>query len=122
MGNKKNGYHTLQTGLAGKNGSQCGFCSPGMVMNMYRYVYNLYLYFILIKISQINLIYFTFFSLLKKKNLTMKQIENSFGSNICRCTGYRPILDTFKAFANDAEENLVKDIQDIEVCQSRYQH
>ncbi|XP_061934259.1 uncharacterized protein LOC107992596 isoform X2 [Apis cerana] len=88
LGNKKNGYHTLQTGLAGKNGSQCGFCSPGMVMNMY--------------------------SLLKKKNLTMKQIENSFGSNICRCTGYRPILDTFKAFANDAEENLVKDIQDIE--------
>lgn len=88
LGNKKNGYHTLQTGLAGKNGSQCGFCSPGMIMNMY--------------------------SLLKKKNLTMKQIENSFGSNICRCTGYRPILDTFKAFANDAEENFVKDIQDIE--------
>ena len=52
----------------------------------------------------------------------MKQIENSFGSNICRCTGYLPILDTFKAFANDAEENFVKDIQDIEVCQARYQH
>jgi len=34
LGNKRNGYNTL---LAGKNGSQYGYCSSGMVMNMYRY-------------------------------------------------------------------------------------
>jgi len=45
----------------------------------------------------------------------MQQIENSFGSNICRCTGYRPILDAFKGFASDASASAMKNIHDIEV-------
>ncbi|PZC72657.1 hypothetical protein B5X24_HaOG210768 [Helicoverpa armigera] len=92
VGNRSKGYHPLQTTLAGNNGSQCGYCSPGWVMSMY--------------------------SLLQsKKDLTMLEIEQSLASNICRCTGYRPILEAFKKFAKDAPKTIeIPDIEDLKIC------
>ncbi|XP_028031989.1 indole-3-acetaldehyde oxidase-like isoform X3 [Bombyx mandarina] len=90
VGNRGDGYHAIQERLAMFNGTQCGYCTPGWVMNMYS----------LYKSSQ--------------KSLTTQQVENSFGSNICRCTGYRPILDAFKSFANDTEpSSKLQDLEDL---------
>lgn len=64
----KNGkLHPVQQSLVEKRGSQCGFCSPGMVMSAYAHYLN-------------------------KKPFTRLSIESSLSGNLCRCTGYESIL------------------------------
>ncbi|PWA82587.1 xanthine dehydrogenase [Artemisia annua] len=75
IGNRKFGLHPVQESLASRHGSQCGFCTPGFIMSMYA----------LLRSS--------------KTPPTEEQIEESLAGNLCRCTGYRPILDAFRVFA-----------------------
>uniref|UniRef100_A0A6N2L4E9 xanthine dehydrogenase n=1 Tax=Salix viminalis TaxID=40686 RepID=A0A6N2L4E9_SALVM len=75
VGNRKTGLHPVQESLARSHGSQCGFCTPGFIMSMY--------------------------ALLRSSELppTEEQIEECLAGNLCRCTGYRPIIDAFQVFA-----------------------
>ncbi|XP_058199351.1 xanthine dehydrogenase 1-like isoform X2 [Rhododendron vialii] len=75
VGNRRNGLHPVQESLAQLHGSQCGFCTPGFIMSMYA----------LLRSSQ--------------TPPSEEQIEESLAGNLCRCTGYRPIVDAFRVFA-----------------------
>ncbi|KAL5509791.1 hypothetical protein EMCRGX_G005217 [Ephydatia muelleri] len=87
IGSSRSGFHPIQTRIAERNGSQCGYCTPGFVMSMY--------------------------SLLDQNSKPTKQeIEDNFDGNICRCTGYRPILEAMKTFAVDSDIAWI-DIEDL---------
>nr|XP_034833029.1 indole-3-acetaldehyde oxidase-like [Maniola hyperantus] len=47
----------------------------------------------------------------------MLEIERSLSSNMCRCTGYRPILEAFRKFASDAPDQIkLSDIEELHLC------
>lgn len=45
----------------------------------------------------------------------MQDVENILDGNICRCTGYRPIMDAMKGFAKDAPVEMRAACLDLEV-------
>jgi xanthine dehydrogenase small subunit len=64
--------HPVQRALADGHGSQCGFCTPGFVMSL--------------------------FALYKStKSPDRVGINDALAGNLCRCTGYRPIVDAGQA-------------------------
>lgn len=66
--------HPAQERIAKGNGSQCGFCTPGIVMSLY--------------------------ALLRNNDQPSEvEVEEAFDGNLCRCTGYRPILDAAQTFS-----------------------
>ena len=64
--------HPVQDAMVRFHGSQCGFCTPGFVMSL--------------------------FSMFKNnKSFNNELITESISGNLCRCTGYRPIIDAAKS-------------------------
>ncbi|XP_010417869.1 PREDICTED: abscisic-aldehyde oxidase-like isoform X3 [Camelina sativa] len=79
LGNKKKGFHPIHKRFAGFHASQCGFCTPGMCISLYSALSN------------------------SSKEFTVSEAEKSVSGNLCRCTGYRPIVDACKSFASDVD-------------------
>ncbi|KAJ9324337.1 hypothetical protein DTO027B5_4188 [Paecilomyces variotii] len=73
IGDVKN-PHAIQQRMAVGNGSQCGFCTPGIVMSLYALIRN-------------------------NPEPSEHVVEEAFDGNLCRCTGYRPILDAAQSFS-----------------------
>jgi len=65
--------HPVQQALVECHGSQCGFCTPGFAMSLWA----MYL-------KQ------------EGQEPTRCQIDDALSGNLCRCTGYRPIIDAAK--------------------------
>uniref|UniRef100_A0A0E0LJD2 aldehyde oxidase n=1 Tax=Oryza punctata TaxID=4537 RepID=A0A0E0LJD2_ORYPU len=90
LGNSKDGFHAIQKRMSGFHASQCGFCTPGMCMSIFSSLVNA--------------------DKSKKpeppkgfSKLSVSEAERSFSGNMCRCTGYRPIVDACKSFASDVD-------------------
>ena len=72
---KEGSLHPVQQAMVNYHGSQCGFCTPGFVMSLFS---------------------------LFKKNSKFKddEIKDSIAGNLCRCTGYQPIIKAAKSLKN----------------------
>ncbi len=68
--------HTVQSALVEHHGSQCGFCTPGFVMSLFALFHQ--------RIESE--------SLAENPSYRHALIEQYLGGNLCRCTGYRPII------------------------------
>ncbi|ETX28584.1 xanthine dehydrogenase small subunit [Roseivivax isoporae] len=64
--------HPVQQAMVDHHGSQCGFCTPGIVMSLYALW-------------------------MRSPRPTTEQVETALQGNLCRCTGYAPILRAAQA-------------------------
>jgi carbon-monoxide dehydrogenase small subunit len=66
--------HPLQRSFLEHAGSQCGFCTPGMIVTAHWYVAG-------------------------HPHPTREEVRTALAGNLCRCTGYTKILDAVEAYA-----------------------
>lgn len=61
--------HPVQSAMVSHHGSQCGFCTPGIVMSLFTLYHE------------------------GQRPLSRDAVNDALAGNLCRCTGYRPIAD-----------------------------
>jgi len=75
--------HPVQTAMAAGHGSQCGFCTPGIVMSLFAHFHS------------------------EGDRTDRGGINDALAGNLCRCTGYRSIVDAArKACAGPASDHF----------------
>ncbi|MDP6440835.1 MAG: xanthine dehydrogenase small subunit [Pelagibacteraceae bacterium] len=82
--------HPIQKAMIDYHGSQCGFCTPGFVMSLFAMYKNYSFY---------------------KDDI----IRDSISGNLCRCTGYRPIIDAAKSLNKISKFDFFKRNQQLSI-------
>ncbi|WP_130804847.1 xanthine dehydrogenase small subunit [Acinetobacter ihumii] len=98
--------HPVQQAMLEYHGSQCGFCTPGFIMSLWSMYEN------------------------EAEMPSRATVTDYISGNLCRCTGYRPILDAAqKAFDYPKmmleRQNIIdelKQMQDLPPLQLSYLH
>ena len=86
--------HPVQEAMVQCHGSQCGFCTPGFVMSMAAFAEG------------------------SDGLPTRAQVNDALAGNLCRCTGYKPIIDAaMRACAAPAAARSLQDDKELALLQ-----
>ncbi len=75
--------HPVQQAMVDAHASQCGFCTPGFVMSLFSLAH-------------------------ENRKITRQDVVEQIAGNLCRCTGYRPIIDAGLAACDSADDHWHK--------------
>ncbi len=80
MESSSSGFHPVQWSMVKTRGSQCGYCTPGIIMSIFEACY--------------------------REDMGEEwQLDDQLCGNLCRCTGYRPIRDAARDVAGARPED-----------------
>ena len=87
--------HSVQQSLVDADATQCGFCTPGFAMAMFAFAQS----------GEIR---------------TDETIHEALAGNLCRCTGYRPIVEACRTMRVEVPDCLSKSDPDVTPATSEY--
>lgn len=80
--------HPVQSAMVENHASQCGFCTPGFVMSLFARFHD-------------------------QAPPELEEIHDTLAGNLCRCTGYRPIVDAaMQALGESRDDRFTGKIED----------
>jgi xanthine dehydrogenase small subunit len=72
LADKDGHLHPVQQAMVDCHASQCGFCTPGFVMSLFGHYLEMHQ---------------------RKRGNSREELLDALSGNLCRCTGYRPIIE-----------------------------